>query len=188
MSRVKGGKISSKLAFVRSHYGEAMVQKVLSSMEPADQIDLKIVLDTNWYPFDLYERLMVNICKVGAGGDESVYARIGRYSADQAFANAYKAFLGKDPADLVKKKIVPMHALRNDPAEMEVVSQQDGQCTVRIVKPRSTVEICKVMQAFIARSFELCGGSAVRVRESCCSGKGDPHCQYDVAWEPDQRP
>jgi hypothetical protein len=52
MSRVKGGKISSKLAFVRDRYGESKVAEVLDSMTAGDQQALAMVLDTEWYPLE----------------------------------------------------------------------------------------------------------------------------------------
>ncbi|MEW6209229.1 MAG: hypothetical protein AB1631_12735 [Acidobacteriota bacterium] len=181
MGRVKGGKISNKLAFLKDNYSEAMVRQVIDSMDSFDQLALKIILDTAWYEIELYDRLMKAICKIAAGGDESVYTRIGRYSAEQSFTTVYKAFRGKDPEDLLRK-MVSMHAMRNDPADMKIVHREAKHCEVRIVEPRSTVAICKVAHAFYIRAIELCGASDVRVKETSCSGKGQPFCQFDLRW------
>src|SRR5262249_22927318 len=126
-------------------------------------------------------RLVRAICKVAAGGDESVYTTMGHYSAVQAFTTTYRAFRAQNPGHFLKN-IVPMHELRNSPSRIEVLSKSDRQCMVKIIEPQSTVEICKVMQAFLARSVELCGGSEARVREINCSGKGDQYCQYEIEW------
>lgn len=182
MAKVKGGKISSKLAFVRETYGEAMVEKIVDSMSPTDKASLKIVLDSAWYPLALYDRLLTTVCDVAAGGDESVYTRIGKHSAEVAFTTTYKAFRGKNPVDLVRK-MSSMHAMRNDPAEMEVVSQSENHCTVRISKPQSTVTLCKVSRAFFIRAIELCDGRGVRVLEPRCSGRGDAYCEFNIDWE-----
>src|SRR5262249_43016947 len=143
---------------------------------------LKIVLDSNWYSFDLYERLVRAICKVAAGGDESVYTTMGHYSALQAFTTTYRAFRGKSPVDFLRN-MPPMHELRNSPSRVEVLKRSDRHCTLKILEPPSTVEICKVMQAFLARSVELFGGSSVSVKETECSGRGARFCQYDVEWQ-----
>ncbi len=181
MGRVKGGKISNKLAFLKDHYGEAMVRQVIDSMDSFDQLELKIILDTAWYEIELYDHLMIAICKTAAGGDESVYTRIGYYSAEQSFSTTYKAFRGKDPEDLVRK-MVTMHAMRNNPADMKIAYYEAGRCMVRIAEPRSTVAICKVAVAFYVRAIELCGASSVEVKETSCSGKGQPFCQFDLNW------
>jgi predicted hydrocarbon binding protein len=181
MGRVKGGKISNKLAFLKDNYGEAMIRRVIDSMDSMDQLSLKIILDTAWYEIELYDRLMTAICKTAAAGDESVYTSIGHYSAEQSFTNVYKAFRGKSPEDLLRK-IVSMHAMRNDPADMKIVHQEASHCVVRIIEPRSTVVICKVAHGFYVRAVELCGASDVRVKEISCSGKGQPFCQFDLRW------
>ncbi len=43
-SRVKGTKITSKLTFLRKEYGDAMVERVLASLEPADQAKARSAL------------------------------------------------------------------------------------------------------------------------------------------------
>lgn len=182
MARVKGGKLSSKLAFVKEVYGETIVEKVLDSMTSDEQAALKIILDSAWYPIDLYDKLLLAICNVAAGGDEAVYTKIGKHSAELAFTTTYRVFRGKDPVDLVRK-MSSMHAMRNDPAEMKVVNQSETHCTVRISKPKSTVTLCKVSKAFFVRAIELCDGMDVRVLEPRCSGKGDSYCEFNIDWQ-----
>lgn len=181
MSKVKGSKISSKLAFVRDIYGEAALEEVKKSLDLGDQEALRMVLDTNWYSIELYERVMRAICRTAAGGDESVYAKIGRHSAEEVLENTYRVFRGKNPVDLLNK-MVPMHSMINDPGEMRVESNGERQCTIKVLKPRSTLMICQVARAFYQRAVELCGGMSVQVREVQCSGKGEPLCRFDITW------
>ena len=182
MSKVKGSKITSKLAFVRNEYGEAALTAMVRSMEPTDQESLRMVLDTSWYPIELYERVIRAICHTAASGDETVYTRIGYHSAEEVLNNTYKVFRGKNPVDLLNK-MVPMHSMMNDPGEMEVRSERDGQCTIKVLKPRSMPVICRVARAFYHRAVELCGGTAVQVSEVHCSGEGESFCQFDIKWQ-----
>jgi predicted hydrocarbon binding protein len=182
MGKVKGAKITSKFAFIRDNYGEARIDEVVRSMSASDQIDLKLVLDTAWYPIELYDRLVVSICQRLAGGNQIVYQRMGYHSADLAFNTTYRTFRGKSPDDLFEK-MLSMHAMRNDPAEMKIVSRETGSCTVRVVQPRSTRALCKLANAFYVRAVELCGQSNVRVKERNCSGLGDDYCQFEILWD-----
>ncbi|MEW6207033.1 MAG: heme NO-binding domain-containing protein [Acidobacteriota bacterium] len=182
MANVKGSKISSKLAFVRDEYGDEMVTEVVRSLGPADQESLRMILETGWYPIELYERVMKAICKTAARGDASVYARIGRYSAEEVLTTTYRIFRGRSPVDALNK-MVPMHTMMNDPGEMEVVSQSEGQCTIKVLKPRSTETICRVANYFYERAVELCGGANVQVREVKCSARGAAFCQFDITWD-----
>jgi predicted hydrocarbon binding protein len=181
MDKVKGGKISSKLAFVREVYGQEMLAKLIDSFPPQDQLQLKIVLETKWYSLDLYEQVILAVCKIAGNGDQAVYAQMGRHSAELAFNGAYRAFRAKNPVDL-SRRFVLMHKLRNDPAETEV-SVEEGRCIVKVTKPRSTVEICRVSKAFWERSVELAGGRNVEVREPRCMGRGDLACLFEISWK-----
>lgn len=182
MSRVKGGKISSKLSFVKDRYGESKITEVLDSMTVGDQQALAMVLDTEWYALETYDRLVRAICQTVGAGDETIYEKLGAHSAEQAYTSIYKVFRGKDPADLVKK-FMNMHSMRNDPSEIEVISKEPGHCIVKVLKPKSTEALCKMSLGFFARAVQLSGGQGTRVRESQCSAKGDPYCQFELTWE-----
>ena len=160
-----------------------MINAVLNAMSREDQSALNPILETKWYPYDLYQRLVLTICKVAGRADQSTYTKIGRYSAEHAFATTYQAFLTNNPVDYVKNRIMRMHSLRNDPARMEVFSEKERHCVIKIIEPRSTLEICKIMQSFLARTVELCGARGVRIQESRCSGNGDSYCQYELTWQ-----
>jgi len=182
MDRVKGSKISGHLGFVKDTYGEEMVRAVIGSMDADDQAALKIVLETGWYPFDLYARLTEAVCHTLSPGDESIYARMGSYSADQTFTTIYKTFRGKDPGDLLRK-FVDMHAMRNDPAQMEIENLGVDHCSVLISRPRSTPAVCEVLRAFQQRALELSGAEGARVYENSCSGRGDAYCRFELSWK-----
>lgn len=181
MEKVKGGKISSKFAFVKEFYGQETLAKIIESFPPEDQLQLKIVLETKWYSFDLYERMILAICQIAGNGDESIYTQMGYHSAELAFNGTYRAFRAKNPVN-VSKRFALMHRLRNDPAEMEV-SAEGGRCIVKVTKPRSTPEICKVSKAFWKKAVELAGGRDVEVREPRCLGRGDPLCLFEITWK-----
>ncbi|MGH9760470.1 MAG: V4R domain-containing protein [Blastocatellia bacterium] len=181
MARVKGGKISSKLTFVKESYGPEMLERVRSSLPLADQSDLKLILDTGWYDFDLYNRVNTAICKVAAEGDQSIYEKMGWHSAEVAFGKTYKVFLAKNVKDLLGK-IESMHMLRNEPAEMNVEFIDENSCRVSVTSPKSTVEICKINKGFYERSFQLCGGKNVVCKELQCTGSGADQCVFDITW------
>jgi predicted hydrocarbon binding protein len=181
MSKVKGGKLSSKLAFVKEAHGQAALDKLIASFPADDQAQLKFVLEASWYSFDLYERLIRAVGQVAGAGDESIYTKMGHHSAERALKGTYRAFVGKNPTDLLQRS-AQMHKMRNDPAEMEVIVDGATRCVVKIMQPKSTVEICKVSKAFYERSIELAGGRDVHVRETECTGRGDPLCRFEISW------
>jgi len=56
-TRIKGGPLLSRLAFVRAERGEQGVQSVLARLPIADQKTCTQLLTGGWYPFELNERL-----------------------------------------------------------------------------------------------------------------------------------
>ncbi len=181
MSRVKGSKISLKTAFVKQHYGDEKLSELIDSMPPADQLALKMILDTAWYPIDLYHRLVIAICQVTAGGDESIYAAVGHHSARLSLDSVYKVFKARSPI-AVLNNMIPLHSMMNDPGEMRVTPIGDTQCIVEVLQPPSIPEVCKVAQAFYQASVEVTGAQDVQVRHTACSGKRDPLCRFEISW------
>lgn len=181
MSQIKGSKLTSKIAFVRRAYGDAMVERVIEALPAADQPLLRDVLDIRWYPSALYDRLVQTICRVAANGDETVYDRMGIESADLQLNNIYAAF---KRSDLVKmfKNMVPMHAHLNDPARMQVDSSRDDECTIVVTQPRSTRIGCRISRAFYRRVAEIAGAEDVRIRERTCTAEGDDACRFVLHW------
>ena len=181
MVRVKGSKISSKLSYLKAKHGADAWGKVLASMSAEDQRALALVLDVSWYPQDLYERVLKAICRTMARGDESIYARIGEYTAEHQFSHLYRAYRTSDLAQTLQN-MVPLHAKLNDPSGMEVSLEGPGRATLVVTAPPSTPVICAVSRAFYRSAVERHGVSSVEVHETQCSGRGDEVCRFEIRW------
>src|SRR5688572_28832081 len=156
MTKVKGSKITSKLAFVKEHYGEQALDSLLASQSDDDAQALQGVIEIGWYSQDLYERLLKAISATLAGGDEAIFTRIGHHSAQHLINSTYKVFQAKDPLRLLKNQ-VPMHSMMNQPGEMAISSNGPGHCTIKVASPRSSPVICQCARAFYHKAVELCG-------------------------------
>lgn len=182
MDRVKGSKITSKLAFIDQQYGPARRTEVAAAMSPEDQHALRLVLEVGWYPLPLYARLLETMGRVLAPGDPSLYARIGRHTAEHQFSHAYKAYRASDVAEMLEN-MVPVHAMLNDPGAMAVRMEGPEHAVILVTQPPSTPTICAVSRAFYQRAFELHGARAVSVSEPECSGRGQPACRFEIRWD-----
>lgn len=183
MEKVKGTKVSSKLAYVRDVHGDEVVRAVLAALSEEDRAQVTRVLEIGWYPQELYERLLDALVSTVAGGDERELDRVGAHSAEGQSKGAYSVyFRGKrDPADLLEA-MAPMHAMLNDPGEMRVERRSDGHVTLLVNSPRGQVQSCRVARAFYRRAVELSGGRDVTVREVECSGRDAPACRFEIRW------
>ena len=181
-SKVKGTKITSKLKFLREEYGDAMVEMVVASLEPGDQVLLGAIVDLGWYDLSLYETLVGAIVEVAGKGHEHILERIGRHSAGELSQHAYKVYYRSGDPETVLQKMVPVHTSLNDPGKMEVAKHRNRKLSVVVSEPRGSLLHCKVARAFYQRSVELCGVSNVVVTEARCSGKGDAVCEFVISW------
>lgn len=183
MSKVKGTKITSKIAFLREHFDDAAVQRVFDSLGPEDRARMGLVVDLGWYDMDLYDKILQAIVDEAAGESGQILDRMGRHSADSLSQHAYKVYYRSKDPETVLSKMIPIHTALNDPGEMEVVRRQEGQLSVIVKEPTSTLAHCRVAKAFYERSVELCDVAEVAVDEVQCSAKGDGVCEFVVSWQ-----
>jgi hypothetical protein len=181
-ARVKGTKITSKLAFVRHTFGDSIAAEVVASLPAEDRVMLENLVHTEWYSVDLYARVLEAVCTIAADGNLSIYDQIGSYSADHQIQGTYAAFAAEDPMRVLRKS-ARMHGLLNDPAEMEFEVGGERACALLVREPRSTSVICRVARAFYKRLVERTGVSHVTVDEPFCSGRGAPLCRFEIAWQ-----
>ena len=181
MVRVKGSKISSKLAFVEKEYGPARRADVVAAMSPEDQEALHLVLEVGWYPQDLYARLLETMGRVLAPGDPTFYSRIGRHTAEHQFSHSYKAYRASDLAQMLQN-MVPVHSTLNEPGVMTARMEGPDRAVIVVTQPPSTPTICAVSRAFYQRAFELHGATAVSVSEPECTGTGQAACRFEIRW------
>ena len=182
MAKVKGTKITSKLAFVRAQLGEDAEARVLAALSEEDRDEVRRTIEIGWYPQELYERLVRAVVDAGADGDLKVLDRMGAYSAEAQGRGAYRTFFrAKDPAGLLQS-MAPMHAMLNKPGEMTVEPRANGHVTMRVKSPQGNADVCRLAQGFYRRAVELCGVKDVTVREVECSGSGAEACRFEVRW------
>lgn len=182
MDQVKGSKLTSKLEFVRHHFGEEALAGVLESLPAEDRAVLGRVLPVGWYELALYDRLIRAVCAVAAGGREEVYDRMGVDSAERQMSDIYGGYLKHDLLKTLEN-MVPMHAQLNRPGAMAVEAGPGTACTIVVREPRSTAASCRVSRAFYRRVAELSGVTGVEVAERTCTARGDDACRFTVRWQ-----
>src|SRR5512137_893964 len=84
-TEIKGLTLKSRYNFVKQTYGKDAFKKVLPQLKQETRAvfedELKIRA-TSWYNLDIQTDFETTVCKVLAGGDESIYRKMGAYSVD----------------------------------------------------------------------------------------------------------
>lgn len=179
MAKVKGSKISSKFAFVRKEFGDEGVDRVLARFSDDEAAELRRIIDLRWYPFELYDRVLHAIVETVGHGNATILDRIGAHSAEHQLQNIYASYKRDDLVRMLKN-MVPMHMHMNDPAHMDVKTDNTAECSIIVTEPKSSEWACRVSRAFYKRVTELAGGKQVRVDETTCTARGDAACRFDV--------
>jgi len=87
--KVKGSSIVSKLAFVRERFGEEAEAALTKEMNAAGSA---LVLESSWYPFELYDRVLRHIAQHHFGGDLARLREVGVFSARHSLRGTYGVF------------------------------------------------------------------------------------------------
>ena len=181
-ANVKGSIVRSRLDVLRSR---GVFDQVMALLPESDRaVWTGIVLAVSWYSFEMSQRLDVATAKVLGGGDtRKAYLEMGRASAEANLASVHKAYVRAGQ---------PHHLLSCAP---QIYKQyyDKGHRTYEQVSPTSgvlrtfeaenvTANDCLTVVGWYERAIELCGGTAVRVRETLCKARGDAHCEYVCTW------
>jgi hypothetical protein len=150
---VKGSTLASKLAFAREHGGaaaEAALRERFAAELP--------FLDSVWYPYDLYIRLLRALVEVVLRGDVERLLEVGRHSAEVALGRTYRAFVRDDFVTFLAK-LAELHRMFYSHGSIVVNVAIEGKgATIRHVdKPRIEDEDLWVALGFYARAGELHG-------------------------------
>ncbi len=184
--QVKGTILAARLAFIRERGGEALLDRVLGRLLPADQKSLRgLLLVTSSYPLALNLKLDAAIAaELSPGDPDRVFIEMGRASADVNLSGPQRLFVqAGDP-----------HHLLSFTEAIYGYYYSAGKRTCLKTGPQSAVLTtegaadvtpgdCLTVVGWYQRGLELSGASAVRVDHPVCKARGDARCEYHCSWQ-----
>jgi uncharacterized protein (TIGR02265 family) len=183
--RIKGNVLLSRIAFVRGHGGEEALQAVLSRLPAADQAILRgWILPISWYPLALNLRLDDAIAGVLSPEDRSrVFLEMGRASADANLKGPHRPFVKPGDPHFLLASAPQIYAAYYGVGRRTYERTGETAAVLRTFDAESvTPTDCLTVVGWHVRAIELCGGKDVRVAETRCRSRGDPHCEYHCTW------
>ena len=106
MARIKGTKITSKLAFIRQTWGDDALEDILILLQEDDQRVVRSAIDLGWYPAELYTALIGAIVERRAPNQNPLplLESIGQKSADLLAEGNFRTYYrSKDPSIVLSK-------------------------------------------------------------------------------------
>ncbi len=184
-NRIKGGVIKARLDFVRGRAGEAGLEAVLGRLSRQDQEVLRgWILPITWFPLDLNLRLDDAIAAELSPGDrDGIFLEMGRASADSNLGGPQHPYVREGEPHFLLRAAPLIYSAYYEVGRRTYERTGDNSAVLRTFDARSVTRTdCLTVVGWHQRAIEMCGGKDVRVTETRCRTRGDPHCEYRCEW------
>ena len=183
MLKIKGAVLRSRLAFVEELGGAAAIDRVLANLSSEQQLELRSLLASKWYPFNLGKRLDEAIVQVLGGGKLEFFQQLGRASAEKNLTGVHKDFLvpGDPHGFLAKAPLVYSFYYDTGRREYQKTGPKQGVLTTFDATTFSAPD-CQTIVGWHIRGLEMCGARDVVMIEEECRARGGAVCRYRLSW------
>ncbi len=177
--RVKGSSIRSKLDFVHEELGAEAEQRLHDRF--AQVQDLESILDSAWYPFELYDGVNRAIADLFFGGDLSQLERVGAFSAEKALSSVYGAFVaGGDFVSFLNRAAL-LHQRFYDVGTTEVTIGEDRKSATIVHREAPTYSRADL---FVASGFYKGAGRKLGLDEVRSEFTFDETgARFELSWD-----
>jgi uncharacterized protein (TIGR02265 family) len=184
--KIKGTLLLARLRYLRSRGPEAE-DRILRRMSGEDRATLRgMLLPSSWYAEDLLLRLEMTIAAILARGDRAaLFADMGRFSAETNLGpnGVQRPYLRPGDPHFLLRNVPRMYTSQHSAGQRTYEQTGERSAVIRSLETGSPVaEDCLTAVGWLARAIELSGGREVRVEETRCRARGDPHCEFRCEW------
>ncbi len=184
MQKVKGSVLGSRLAFVKEHFGDDGVRRVLGSLAAEDQEALNRMLPSSWLPFEIGKRLDDAIVRVCGQGDRELFEQLGEASAEQNLTSLHSTFLTPGDPEAFLEKAPQIYSLyyQTGRREWKKTGEREGYLITHEAETFSSAD-CLTVIGWYKKALRMCGADDVEIEEEECRALGGEVCRYRVRWE-----
>jgi uncharacterized protein (TIGR02265 family) len=182
--QIKGAVLRARMTFIEEIAPGTGLPAVLARLRPEEAAELRSLLPTSWYPFELGKRLDAAIVDELGGGRPEFFERIGAASAEQNLRGVHRHFLVEgDPQEFLSQ--APMiYAFYYDQGrrDYEATGPREAVLTTHGAEVFSVPD-CATVVGWHRRALEMCGARNPRVVEEECRARGGEVCRYRLSWD-----
>lgn len=113
--------------------------------------------------------------------DEETFRRAAAWELEQAYGALRFVTLARAPANVLAKSVAA-YPLVCGVDRPELLELTETSARVRYVGGPTSRLGCLLRQAQVAEVPRMWGLPRARIEERCCTGLGDPYCEYRVSW------
>jgi hypothetical protein len=182
--KIKGNVLTSRLTYVRQHFGQKGVEKIFLGLPEADRSVLENPINqVQWYDFDLGQRLDAAIVAGLGKGDPRIFEAMGAASAKQSLSTIHKFYLdpGNPQGFLLRAPLIYHVYYDQGWREYKPTSPTSGVMTTFEAETYSTTD-CLTVIGWYKQALAMCGAKQVEMVEETCRARGGEFCRYNVRW------
>lgn len=175
--QVKGSSIRSKFDYVSEKFGEEAEAELRHKF--GDEGASKF-LDSGWYPFGVFDEILVWIAGRFFDGDIARLSEVGEFSAEKSLTGVYKIYLQQPTFDKFLERIATLHGQFYDQGEMVVEAEEGGSSCTIVLRgaPRYSMADTHVARGFYLGSARLFGLE----NPSCDFQIQSGQIQFNLSW------
>jgi len=180
---IKGGLLRARFLFVALNQGPAAWTRLLERLEEEDRNQIQEITIDNWYPLQLLDRLDRSIADELGGSAESVFERLGEFSATSSLSGPYSSLLDPDIHSFLKQSAMIHRAYQDfGRAAYEPLSETSGLLSINYDTP-PPLSFCISGTSYFRHAVEMCGAASARITHTRCCGRGDAVCEFYITWK-----
>ena len=174
---IKGSSIRSKLDFAQDRFGEEAVERLQAKL--SEQVPVGQVLDSSWYPFSVYDRLLRDLAAEWFDGDLDRLQEVGGYSAKKALTSAYEVYAREKDFHRFLERLALLHDRFYSNSRLWVKSKGENFCEVDIIGvPDGFEAAAQVAAGFYVGAARLMGHSEAQ----CEFHQEGDRVRYRLEW------
>lgn len=181
---IKGGVLTSRLAFLEERRGPEGVERVLATLPGHDRaLLLGKINSSGWYPFATGSRLDAAIEEELGGGD-ALFREMGAQSARDNLSPAQRAFVRERDPHALLKGAASIYRLYYDTGKRTFSRRGERKIVLRTHDSETFSRAdCLTVVGWHEQVIAMCGGKNVRVTEVTCRARGHEVCEYVCEWD-----
>ena len=179
----RGSTARGTFEFIRRTQGEAVLERVLATLDAGDRERLTHATMTDELPYELLVRLWQAADAELAATHPRWMEEAGAFAIDSLGQQLYWGLLRKSsPLEFVTQS-VSLFRLYYSPGDIVPVEVEPGRVVARLIGFDALGPLfCRRQTGGLRRAVELAGGNAVRVTHVRCVHEGDAYCEWELRW------
>jgi hypothetical protein len=185
LAKVKGTTLYGRLKYVRSHHGEAPLDRVLAELPDQDMArNLRLgAIRSEWYPFETLVSLIEAIDRVCGKGDGALFRPMAAQIAEDDLKTVYKAFFRIASPGYIITKASHVWQQYYDAGELVILKNEPNAVDLEIRKfPTPNRTHCESISGWIERCIAMTGAASVLVSHPECRAEGRARCIFEARW------